>query len=317
METMRKARIAYDGSGITDGSMDVRDLAPALLAFADLVKNASRAIGLNKNVKVMLNQDSLKKGSFDITFLLDINLLEQAKLFVQGAEEIGLRDLMDILGWGTTIGSITGGVFGIIKYIKGRPIKGIKHLTKADAQITLSDGTTMELTENALKVLLDYECRKSIERVIEPVQKPGIDRFEIRDPNVSGKTAIEIIDKESVEAFKTPDAEDAIINTYSAKMIFDIVSVVFAEDKKWRFSDGENTFWAKVDDADFWNNVEDGTYKFAKGDRLEVQCTVTQSTPANGHSTIERTITKVLQKLDRPVQIKLEFNYNKPDKENE
>ena len=87
---MRKARIAYAGPALEDGTMDVRELAPALIAFADLVKYASRAINLDKNIKVMLNQDSLKKGSFDITFLLDTSLLDQAKLFMQGAADTGL-----------------------------------------------------------------------------------------------------------------------------------------------------------------------------------------------------------------------------------
>jgi len=306
---MRKARIAYAGPALEDGTMDVRELAPALLAFADLVKHASRAINLNKSVKVMLNQDSLKRGSFDITFLLDTSILEQAKLFMQGAENTGLKDLMDVLGWGGTILGLTGGIFGAIKFMKGRSIKAIRHMDNAEAQITLNDGTDLKLSENALKVLLDYECRKSIEKVVSPIDKPGIDKFEIRNPDTENKKAIETIEKDDAEAFKAPDAENAITNTYSGRMIFDIVSVVFDEDKKWRFSDGETVFWAKIDDADFWAHVEDGTYKFAKGDRLEVLCTVKQSTPMNGRSSVERTITKVQQKIDRPVQIKLDFEH--------
>ena len=305
---MRKARIAYAGPALEDGTMDVRELAPALIAFADLVKYASRAINLDKNIKVMLNQDSLKKGSFDITFLLDTSLLEQAKLFMQGAEDTGPKDLMDVLGWGGTAFGLAGGIFGIIKFMKGRSIKAIKHDGNTAAQITLNDGTDLKLTENALKVLMDYECRKSIEKVVEPISKDGIDKFELRNPESDDKEAIESVCKDDAKSFKSPRAENALTNTYSGKMIFDIVSIVFEEEKKWKFSDGETTFGARIDDDDFWSKVEDGTYKFSKGDRLEVLCTVTQSTPLNGRSSVDRIITKVLQKIDRPVQIKLDFD---------
>ena len=79
---MRKARIAYAGPALEDGTMDVRGLAPALIAFADLVKYASRAINLDKNIKVMLNQDSLKKGSF--YFLAGYEPLGTSKAFHAG-----------------------------------------------------------------------------------------------------------------------------------------------------------------------------------------------------------------------------------------
>ena len=55
MCSIKKARIAYAGPALTDGEMDVRELAPALIAFAEFVSNASKAIGCEQNIKVMLN----------------------------------------------------------------------------------------------------------------------------------------------------------------------------------------------------------------------------------------------------------------------
>lgn len=97
---LKKARIAYAGPALEQGEMSVRELAPALLAFAHLVENSYRAIGGKDSVKVLLNQDSLRKGSFDITFLLNLDLLQQVKLFVASSKDVGLDDLMTVLGWG-------------------------------------------------------------------------------------------------------------------------------------------------------------------------------------------------------------------------
>ena len=63
MCSIKKARIAYAGPALTDGEMDVRELAPALIAFAEFVSNAGKAIGCEQNIKVMINQDTLNKGS--------------------------------------------------------------------------------------------------------------------------------------------------------------------------------------------------------------------------------------------------------------
>ena len=113
MCSIKKARIAYAGPALTDGEMAARELAPALIAFAEFVSNAGKAIGCEQNIKVMLNQDSLNKGSFDITFILNMSILEQAKLFVEGSKSTGLDDLMAILGYVAN----TGGTAVVVKSI--------------------------------------------------------------------------------------------------------------------------------------------------------------------------------------------------------
>ena len=77
MAISRKARIAYNGTAIENGEMDVRDLAPALIAFADLVESVNNVLDGEQSIKVMLNQDSLQRGSFDITFILNMGILDQ------------------------------------------------------------------------------------------------------------------------------------------------------------------------------------------------------------------------------------------------
>ena len=69
MCSIKKARIAYAGPALTDGEMDVRELAPALIAFAEFVSNAGKAIGCEQNIKVIYEiinsiESILKKGRY-------------------------------------------------------------------------------------------------------------------------------------------------------------------------------------------------------------------------------------------------------------
>lgn len=204
MSSVTKARIAYVGEALENGEMEVRDLVPALLVFSDLVENANRALGGEQRIKVMLNQDSLRRGSFDITFLLDTTIIEQAKSFFGFSTQVSLSTLLSSLGWSefgkvadvvTVSTVVVSGVFCLIKEIRGRKIK---HVERKDdkAEITLNDGEKVLTDENTLKIFLDIKCRINIEKIIEPVKHEGIEAFELRKPEVENESeAIGIIKK--------------------------------------------------------------------------------------------------------------------------
>ncbi|MBC2728608.1 hypothetical protein [Desulfosporosinus sp.] len=60
--------IAYDGSALQDGTMDVRELAPALLAFGNLLEEANKELnGSNSKMQFLVKTD-FKAGSFHVDF---------------------------------------------------------------------------------------------------------------------------------------------------------------------------------------------------------------------------------------------------------
>lgn len=314
MRTTRKARIAYDGPAIANGEMDVRELAPALIAFSDLVANANKVLGGTREIKVMLNQDSLRRGSFDITFLLDVSILEQAKLFMEGAKDSGLDDLMSVLGYANTAidtaGNI-GGIFALIKIIKDRKIKNISHKDN-NVNIELADGDIIPTDEKTLKVFLDVNCRISVERVITPLDSPGIEMFELRDPDApDDKAPINVVTSDEAINFKAPTASDE--DTYEEEapqqeMLAKIVAVNF-ENGKWRFSDGTNpAFWATVADDKFKKQVDNREVAFTSGDVMRIKYRHKQVIK-QGKLTSEYIVDEVMEVKKAPTQIKLDFEY--------
>ena len=94
---------------------------------------------------------------------------------------------------------------------------------------------------------------------------------------------------------------------YEQDMMLRIVSIVFDEKQKWRFSDGEAVFWAKIEDERFWKEINDGVLAFRKGDKLKVRCRVVQRIGENESLVSERTIINVIKVIPKPTQIKLDF----------
>lgn len=306
--TIAKARIAYDGPALKLGTMDVRELAPALLAFADLVNNINETLGGEQKIQVLLNQDSIQKGSFDITTILQYSLLQQVQLFVSAADQNGLSSVMTVLGWCTGGGTVISGIFSLIKKIRGREIKAIDEQGSL-VTIRLNDGTTISTTQNTLNVYLNVNCRQSIERVVAPLQNEGVDTFELRDPNESSsKQAIESINKSEVPYFKAPasNSEENIEEFPEQEITVKITSITFEKGNKWKLTDGNNTFWATIKDEAFLNEVDKGRIAFKNGDMLRIRYFIRQAQKGKTLST-EYTVTKVLEVKKRPEQIKLDL----------
>lgn len=309
MSNTVKVRIAYSGNALDNGAMDVNELAPALIAFAQLVKRTNTLIGNEQEIKIMLKADDIRIGSFDVVMQLVSGLLDEAKLFVGWADTSGLTSILQVLGWG--YGS-TKGIFWLIKEIKGRAIKEVEQKERSSI-ICLNDDSHIEIDNLTLNVYSDYDSRTQIERIIKPLMQNGIDSFELRNPeDYTDKEPKIAIMKSELPNFVAPEAEPNTEELVSVQtMIVKIVSLVFDKKQKWRFSDGEITFWANIEDEAFWNEVDTGERSFSNGDKMKVECQIRQHLDARDNPVTERTVAKVIEVIERPTQIKLPFKYDK------
>ena len=306
---LHKVRIAYNGEALENCSMDINDLAPALMAFGQFVMRANEVIGNKQQVRVMLTADSLHRGSFDVSLELVYTTLEQMKALVGFADESGISALMEVLGWGATVAGLTTGIWNLIKKIGGQKVKSVQR-KESKVIITLENNTTVITTENTFNVYMDMQVRENVNKIVAPLTKNGIDSFELRNPNdFSDKKSISSVHKDELALYDVPELEVRVEpdNVFEQEMLLKIVSIVFDESQKWRFSDGEVTFWAKVEDSTFWHEVESGALAFRSGDRLKVMCKTVQKINQQGNFVTERTIVKVIKVLPKPTQIKLNF----------
>lgn len=301
----QKVRIAYEGSALEDGSMDVAYLAPALMAFGRTVQRANDVIGNAYPVRLMIKADSIRLGSFDVILEIVTTTLQDVKLFMGIAEDVGLKALVDVLGFSC---SACNGLLWLIKQIGLRKIVKVEEQPADKVNLILSDNNTIVIDKRVYNVYMDREVRERMDEVMKPLEMEGVDSFQVRNPNEpDNKVCYEKISKEERALFITPelstDIEKVITNEHEA--ILKIVSVVFDENMKWRFNDGDVQFWARIEDDEFWKAVDGGRYAFRSGDKLNVIYKTVQTTTKQGDVKTERTITKVMKVIPKPTQIQL------------
>ena len=263
--------------------MDPRELAPALLAMADLLESAARVLYGDK-AKVNINvKSSFKTGSFNVDFVAGVQRLQVVRNMFVGAEATAIANATAIL---MALGVIENkGLFPLLKWLRNRPITRIESIARGNApapQVRIYVGNEFyEVEVNTVDLLRDVAVRKATEQVLAPLDKPGIDTFTLGQ----GSSVNVVVRDTERHSFVAPAPEELLIIDDVRDMAFSIVSLAFKEDNKWRLSDGSSTISATISDAEFLHAVNNDLESFSKGDSLVCRVWVRQWQTSNGTRT--------------------------------
>lgn len=246
--------IIYEGPAVADGSMNVRHLAPAMLAVGTLFEAANNVTN-GQRAKVNINVKATSPGSFHILYEV-----MQATI-AQGLDPSFLTtaiQLKELIVGGVVV---IGGLIAVIKWVNGRKPK----LNKINDELytLVIDNETYELPLQLLRLYQDASIRHAVADIVQPVKEEGIDRIRILDNN----QPIHEITKNETSAFEAPELEEKLLDEIR-RHAFSIIGLSFKEDNKWRLTDGENTFSVFMKDAAFQQRVDNNQEAFAKGDVL-------------------------------------------------
>ena len=295
-------RITYDGPALADSEMDARELAPALLAVADLLEASTRALLGDSSKSQVHVRGSFKTGSFSIDFALATNLLTQIKnIFSSDAASATANALaiLGVLGFAAKKGGI--GLVQLIKFLRGREIKQIEMEDERALITAEEDAEKIWVDIDVLKLLRAIAVREALDRALMPLDKPGVDIFAVGA--YEGEPTV-IIERTERAWFRTPMAKDEPLLDDVRKMAFSIISLTFKEDNKWRLYDGAATIHATIADANFLSRVDQNIVRFAKGDVLVCNVRVQQWQTSSGART-EYTVLEVLEHRPAARQIAL------------
>lgn len=174
-----RTTLRYDGPALRDHEMDVQDLAPALLALADIIQAANRKFnGDAAKMRVLVDAD-VEQRCFQLDIHLVQSVLQQTKALL--ADE-NVKTAKEIAEWVGIIGGAAGGAWGLFALIKklfGQPEGGTTfQVTAAEGStvvILLGDGNTVEVERPVYELAKDPAIAAKVKSVLRPLEKPGYD----------------------------------------------------------------------------------------------------------------------------------------------
>lgn len=254
--------LKYEGPAVERGRMDARELGPALISVANLLERTSQLLwGEGGKVRVDVDAD-FQQGSFFIDFAVAPEWADQ--LSQLNREDLKL--ILQVLG--VTGGG--GGLIALLKWLRGRKPDKVEPQPNGGISISI-DAETLTLNVNETKVYLDQRVRESLDGVVEPIRRAGIDAVEFGPDH----QLTERVEKNEAEYFKAPATPEAVLSEDEITATVEVVAPAFKRGNAWRFFHSGGTFWASIADDRFWQQVEKRAELFGAGDVLRVRAKVT------------------------------------------
>jgi hypothetical protein len=278
--------IAYDGEALRGGVMDVRDLAPALMALGQLFDAANRSLNGDAAV-IKLQVKATDTGSFQIALELVQSWTSQILHFFETPEVSGATNLLTwVLG---STSAVAGSLLWLIKTLKGRPPDSVEKLSGNMMRLTIG-AESYEVPLELLRLYQDVATRNALQKLVEePLSKPGITSFTVK----KDMRVVASVSQEEAVFFAKPRLLDEVLVEQVRRSAFSIISLAFKEENKWRLYDGNTQISAAIEDEDFLQRVDSNQLSFSKGDILICDVRVVQKRTTDGLKTdyvVERVV---------------------------
>ena len=318
----RTFEIAYAGPAPDDHSMDVQELAPALLAVGQLIRESNTVLnGKTASVKVLVASDFEHK-CFNINFELVQTIYDQLKTLI-GSEDV--KSAKDILEWlGILVGTPAMGAYSLWKllaYLKGRKIIERREIVDqtGQGQVVLrieGDANLVTINQNVAKLLDEPKVLKAVKDVLAPLKASNIDRLEFRDQGIvlNETTEQEAADIISSCEKPTGEASEELISPDITTWLKVYSPVYDTKAEKWRFVYQGNHIYADVTETRI---VADA---IARGgvlidDVFKVKMTTTETLSKDNKVTTSYKIKEVLDFRPAPKQTAMDFGVTEENEE--
>lgn len=288
--------IRYSGEALNDGRIPIKDLAPSLLSISDAFIEMQNIIYPHQ-APVSLDIKATEKGSFLVDLILanGPDIFTKAVDLFSGKESEASVNLIEIA-------SGISGVLILIQKLRNRKIKNKEDEGANNVKLTLDDGTTLEVPSQSFEAYQNIELRKKVNEFVRPLENDGISNIQFQKEEVITVS----LGKEDVEYFEVPVLKDKELESSERVVFLQIINVSFANEK-WKFTDGNITFFAKIEDASFVESVSNLQQQFGANDTLEVVLQTNQKLTEKGLKA-DYVVKKVIRHIKASKQIEFDFD---------
>ena len=307
--------IYYEGNQYKDGKIDIKEFAPSLLAFGELIEESNQAINNNKTeIKTYITTDFENKCFKCKLSLESSNIVTSAKNLFGLKETLNIQELLELLGF---IGVGTAGTV-ITSYVayklieKGRKVK--KHTILQNGNVELAIEETIVTVEfNLFKLIkASWQKKSSIHKNFEKhLTSKGEIGYSNKDDDKITK-----ITKECKKAILASDENrerlEASQDPIRTNLTIRIVD--FYGDQKWTFMYAGKTL--KPQEVEYSDRIKEKLKEISKqvkyNSKLPVEMIITYEEDENGEA-IEGTQKYKIQQItgDLIQEIKQPTFFNK------
>ena len=266
--------------------MDVQDLAPALLALAEIVQIANRKFnGSTATIKVLVNADVEQK-----CFQLDLSLVQS--LLDQAATFLGQKDVKTAKEIGEWIGLIVGGTTGLFGFWRWlahqKPRDGITlklgDVTGTTIITVNGSGNSITVSSETAALATDEEVLKKVKLVLQPLQKDGYNDLTF----LQGPEIVDKIGKEDAQAISSASplipTEEPQQSTSNIRGTVRIKAAQYEGSAKWSLSWNGRIVDAEMSGqaAEWVRNFQENALSAPPGTILDVSMTETVKLNSQG-----------------------------------
>jgi len=236
-------QVAYYGDDPNDHSLDVEALAPALLGFGRLIREANATLnGEGAKIKLVVTSDFEHK-CFHINFELFQNVFERAKTLLQDEHVKTAKELLQVIGVIRSAGFAS--LLDYLKWKKDSPVPKVEKTEAPSLIQVIGNDNTIIVTPDVLKLAGNRRVLEAVKETLTPVDMNEAARIEFKEAD-QPIVSLEKADVRDIElACDSPDTESIEPQEYAAPetvvATLYVYSPVYDEKaKRWRFAYGRS-----------------------------------------------------------------------------
>jgi len=263
--------------------MDVYDATGNMLAFSEFVLLAAKT-EFGKDIAARAEVAGFDRGSFVTDLIFHVTGISGTIFSGLSADQ--LRRIIEE-------------AFKLWKHLRACAPTKIEPASAQELRVTNNDGDVIQISVNSLTLVMSEKGGESVGRFVkQALSTPGVERVEL----AAGPIEISHVTQEESHYF-VPVAPSETVTDVVVRMSLMIEAPVFKEGNKWRFSDGQQSFFADLADREFLHRVDAGE-RFGKGDILSADVRINQQQTGLKLSA-ERTIVRVYEHRTASYQMPL------------
>ncbi len=240
--------VRYDGPAFTEHRMDVEDLAPALLALAELCKDVNRKHNGDRAAVNLLIDVDVEQQCFQFKFQIVQKIFDAAKSLIEDQEIVTAKEILE---WVGLIKTPVFGLLGLLKVLKGRQPDSTQLIVRDSQNVTQLnvEGDVYIAHPQAVEMLKEQRAIKNSAAIIAPVLREGCDFVEFQHGSETAES-ISSEDAKAISEMKIMEIEaSSVIPKSTIRAKVKIRKAVYEGTGKWTIQYDRSREVSMMDEA--------------------------------------------------------------------